>query len=48
VLQTSVDYQGRLLYLDWADAAARPAIDRIETLLLESNLVVDIVACTGA
>jgi hypothetical protein len=45
VLQTSVDYQGRLLYLDWADAAARPAIDRIETLLLESDLVVDIIAC---
>ena len=48
VLQTSVDYEGRLLYLDWADSTAPADIDRIEALLLESDLVVDIVACTGA
>lgn len=47
-LQTTVNYEGRVLYLDWAEDAAAADINAVEAQLLESDLVVDIVACTAA
>jgi hypothetical protein len=46
-LQTTVNYEGRVFYLDWAEDAATADINAVEAQLLDSDLVVEIVACTA-